>query len=213
MTLFSGSELREFMNNPDIPLAGRLIIAPILNKEAQIDDGAASIDVRLGSFFLTPVRSKLSSLDPLLKEYINETLKQAEETYVEIGEAFILHPRQFVVGITLEWIRLPLGMGAYVIGRSSWGREGLVIATATGVQPGFSGVLILELTNVGEIPISLYPGATIAQLFFHGLSKPVPQPAYSAFNAQTKPNRVNPIKEHDREIIERFAANRKKRKT
>ncbi len=54
---------------------------------------------------------------------------------------------------------------AYVIGRSSWGRHGLIIATATGVHPGFTGCLALELANVGEIPITIKPGTTICQIF------------------------------------------------
>ncbi|MCA9052009.1 MAG: dCTP deaminase, partial [Planctomycetaceae bacterium] len=80
---------------------------------------------------------------------------------------FILHPRQFVLAVTLEWIRLPSNLAGYVVGRSSWGRHGLIIATATGVHPGFTGCLTLELTNVGEIPITIKPGTTICQVFLH----------------------------------------------
>ena len=56
---------------------------------------------------------------------------------------------------------------AYVVGRSSWGRLGLIVATAIGVHPGFAGPLTLELRNLGETPLRLYPGQPIAQLFFH----------------------------------------------
>src|SRR6185295_230400 len=87
--------------------------------------------------------------------------------YVSFGSRFILHPRNFVLGVTLEWIRLPNDLAGYVIGRSSWGRRGLIIATAVGVHPGFTGCLTLELTNVGEIPIAIKPGMTICQLFLH----------------------------------------------
>lgn len=73
----------------------------------------------------------------------------------------------------MEWLRLPKDLSAYVIGKSSWGRRGLIIATATGVHPGFPGCLTLELTNVGEIPISLKPGIEICQIFFHEVCKPV----------------------------------------
>jgi len=65
----------------------------------------------------------------------------------------------------LEWIRLPKNLTAYVIGKSSWGRRGLIIATATGVHPGFKGCLTLEITNVGEIPIAIKPGTEICQIF------------------------------------------------
>lgn len=72
-----------------------------------------------------------------------------------IGDFFVLHPRQFVLGETIEWVHLPVDLSAYVLGHSSWGRDGLVIATATGVHPGYSGIITLELSNIGEISLSL----------------------------------------------------------
>jgi dCTP deaminase len=92
---------------------------------------------------------------------------QLDEHYVPIGDGFVLHPRHFVLGATLEYIRMPLDCAAYVVGRSTWGRRGLVIATAVGIHPGYAGNLVLELTNLGEIPLRLYPGCTIAQMFVH----------------------------------------------
>ena len=94
----------------------------------------------------------------------------AKSYYVPFGETFILHPKNFVLGVTLEWIRMPKKMAAYVVGKSSWGRYGLIIATATGVHPGFSGCLTLELANNGEIPINLRPGTSICQIFVHHVS-------------------------------------------
>ena len=82
-------------------------------------------------------------------------------------EPFILHPRAFVLAVTLEWMRLPNDIAGSVVGRSSWGRHGLIIATATGVHPSFTGCLTLELTNVGEVPITIKPGTTICQIFLH----------------------------------------------
>lgn len=87
--------------------------------------------------------------------------------YVAFGESYYLHPGSFALGVTLEWIRLRADLAGYVIGKSSWGRRGLIIATATGVHPGFKGCLTLELTNVGEIPIAIKPGMKICQLFLH----------------------------------------------
>ena len=72
-----------------------------------------------------------------------------------------------MLGVTLEWVRFPTNLAAYVIGKSSWGRRGLIIATAAGVHPGFTGCLTLELSNVGEIPIAINPGIPICQLFLH----------------------------------------------
>jgi len=64
---------------------------------------------------------------------------------------------------------LPRDLAAFVVGRSSWGRLGLVVATAIGVHPGYRGIITLELTNLGEVPILLYPGWPIAQVFFQTL--------------------------------------------
>ena len=85
-----------------------------------------------------------------------------------------LHPRHFVLAATLEFIGLPDDMSAYVVGRSSWGRLGLVVATAVYVQPGFHGCLTLELVNDGDSPIRLTPGTRIAQLVVHRLEHPSP---------------------------------------
>jgi dCTP deaminase len=87
--------------------------------------------------------------------------------YVPFGRDYYLHPGNFVLGVTLEWIRLPNDLAAYVVGRSSWGRRGLIIATATGVHPGFTGCLRLEITNLGQTPIAIRPGMSICQLFIH----------------------------------------------
>jgi len=83
--------------------------------------------------------------------------------YVHFGKEYFLHPRCFVLGVTLEWFKLPSWLGAYVIGKSSWGRRGLLIATASGVHPGFTGCITLEITNVAEVPIAIRPGMMIGQ--------------------------------------------------
>jgi dCTP deaminase len=83
---------------------------------------------------------------------------------------YVLHPGHFVLGATMEWIRFPAKLSGYVVGKSSWGRRGLVIATAVGIHPGFSGCLTLEITNLGEMPIEIIPGMQICQLFIHDVS-------------------------------------------
>jgi dCTP deaminase len=83
---------------------------------------------------------------------------------VPLGEHLVLHPGQFLLGSTLEFIRLPRRLGAQVLSRSSWGRLGLLVATAVIVQPGFAGSLTLELVNTGSVPIRLRPGLRVAQL-------------------------------------------------
>jgi len=166
MMLKADQIARELENptNPEDPL----VITPQPDIETLRRSGAASIDIRLGCWFLACRPSRAGLLDVYGKQ--SDAPNEAKLTktyYVPFGQGFVLHPRAFVLAITLEWIRLPSNLGAYVIGRSSWGRHGLIIATATGVHPGFTGCLTLELSNVGEIPITIKPGTMICQIFIH----------------------------------------------
>lgn len=158
MSLMSREDIREALERDE--LERRLVITPLLDDE-QI--GGASVDVRLGSEFLQLRRTSGPGLDP-------KTQKQAaakemlERIVVPLGGQMWLHPRHFLLAATLEYIRLPADIGAYVVGRSSWGRVGLIVATAVMAHPGFAGCLTLELVNEGDSPICLYPGMRIAQL-------------------------------------------------
>jgi dCTP deaminase len=144
----------------------RLIFMPMLDFDKQM--GSASVDLRLGTEFLVLRRTDESGLDP--GDQPQASVERMTTTVdVEIGDKLWLHPGQFVLGATFEFLRLPAHLGAYVVGRSSWGRVGLLVATAIFVQPGFSGCLTLELVNHGESPVALYPGSRIAQLAVHNL--------------------------------------------
>lgn len=145
-----------------------LIITPRPNLDDLRASGAASLDVRLGRWFLVcrPSRTRLLDVYDKNTPLPNES-RLTKTHYVPFGKEFILHPRTFVLGITIEWLRLPSNRGAYVIGKSSWGRHGLIIATATGVHPGFTGCLTLELSNIAEVPIIIRPGTCICQIFIH----------------------------------------------
>jgi dCTP deaminase len=143
-----------------------LVVVPRPDLGELRKSGAASIDLRLGTWFLALRPARLTALS------IHNPGPEAQLTkshYVPFGSAYVLHPRAFVLGATLEWLRLPTHLAGYVIGRSSWGRRGLIIATATGVHPGFKGCLTLELTNVGEVPIEIHPGTSVCQLCLHEL--------------------------------------------
>jgi dCTP deaminase len=92
-------------------------------------------------------------------------------------EAFVLHPGEFVLGQTLEWIELPDDIVARLEGRSSLGRLGLLIHSTAGyVDPGWKGNLTLELSNVANLPISLYYGMKIGQISFLRMTSPVERP-------------------------------------
>ena len=95
----------------------------------------------------------------------------SKEHYVRFNDRFVLHPGQFVIGNTLEWLKLPVDLSAYVTGKSSWGRRGLIIETAAGIHPGFTGCLTLEIANVGAAPIALNPGMPVCQVFFHKIKQ------------------------------------------
>jgi len=169
-----------------------LVITPSPELADLNTSGSASIDLRLGTWFVSLRQARMPYLevdDPSLGDQFTK------DHYVRFGDSYFLHPRSFVLGTTLEWIRLPRDLAAYVIGKSSWGRRGLIIATATGVHPGFKGCLTLELTNVGEIPIAIKPGMAICQLFFHEVRGPRPTGIdRSQFAASRKPTlgRIGP---------------------
>jgi dCTP deaminase len=100
----------------------------------------------------------------------------------------LLHPNSFVLGTTLEFIALPTDLMAMVEGKSSLGRVGLIIATAGQVGPGFHGVIVLELSNVGTVPLELTPGIPIGQIIFHTLVDAVSKDLRrSRFDCQIEP--------------------------
>lgn len=146
-----------------------LVITPRPSLQELENRGAASVDLRLGTWFLAMRQSRMSVLN-IARPSVSDNPSESHLTrmhYIAFGKDFILHPHNFVLGVTLEWLRLPRNLAGYLVGRSSWGRRGLIIATAAGVHPGFAGCLTLELSNVGEIPIAITPGLPICQLFLH----------------------------------------------
>lgn len=145
--------------------AKRLSMTPLLHR-AQIGD--ASVDVRLGNEFLLLTRTQAAAFDYQERELGTQAgVATFRRTRRDFRQPLYLHPHQLVLGATFEFIRLPTDLMAYVIGRSSLGRTGLVIATATAVAPGFAGCVTLEIVNLGEVPLPLYPGMRIAQLVLH----------------------------------------------
>jgi dCTP deaminase len=154
------------------PIATRLVVTPRFD-DRQV--GEASIDLRLGTEFLVLRRTLNAGLDPT--EFSQADIDHMQERIlVPYGQEIWLHPGHFMLAATLEYLRLPDDLGAYVLGRSSWGRVGLIVATAIMVQPGFKGCLTLELVNDGDSPIKLYPGARIAQIAVHTLDGPTKYP-------------------------------------
>jgi dCTP deaminase len=161
--LLRGELLADLLDQNPIEQEDPFVIRPKPDTEAVRRSGSASIDLRLGTWITTSRQTRLSHLS--IDSSFGEPLLRSH--YIRFGKQFFLHPRNFVLAATLEWLRLPANLAGYVAGKSSWGRRGLVIATAVGVHPGFFGCLILELTNLGELPIEIEPGMAICQLFLH----------------------------------------------
>jgi len=167
-----------------------LIIVPKPRVACLRETSTASVDLRLGRWFLVKRQSKLKSFDVYADdETIPNESKLVKTVYIPFGGEFILHPRSFVLGVTLEWIRIPLRFTAFVVDKSSWGRHGLIIATANGVHSGFTGCLTLEITNLGEVPISIRPGMAICQLFLQEVADCSEHPARNGghFSGSRKP--------------------------
>ena len=157
MSVLGRKRLEELLCKPK--LDERLIMTPLLSP-TQIGD--ASIDIRVGNDFIVTRRGNLPKLDPAIDD-VREHRYQTKH-FVNLGDCFYLHPHELVLAGTLEYFRLPTNVAATVTSRSQWGRAGLVIATATAVHPGFSGAITLELLNLGEVPLVLYPGTPVAQI-------------------------------------------------
>ncbi|MCD6092657.1 MAG: dCTP deaminase [Candidatus Aenigmarchaeota archaeon] len=141
---------------------GKLIIEPLEDLEKQVQP--AWVDLKLDS--------KFQIFKNLQKPFI-DTKAPGEYTkiYDTNHEAFILHPKEFVLGLTREWVKIPPELAAYVDGHSSLGRLGITSHITSGwIDPGFSGRLVLEITNIGKMPVKLYPGMKICKLVLFKLA-------------------------------------------
>ena len=135
--------------------AGRIALDPLDLGLMQ----PSSIDVRLDRFFRLFDNHKYPFIDP--REQQDDLTRLVE---VKSDEAFILHPGEFVLGSTFEYVTLPDDIAARLEGKSSLGRLGLLTHSTAGfVDPGFQGHVTLELSNVASLPIKLWPGMKIGQ--------------------------------------------------
>jgi dCTP deaminase len=152
--------------------AGRIGLDPYQPELIQ----PSSIDVRLDRFFRLFDNHKYPFIDPAEDQPELTRLIEAKP-----DEPFILHPGEFVLGSTFELVTLPDDVAARLEGKSSLGRLGLLTHSTAGfIDPGFSGHVTLELSNVATLPIKLWPGMKIGQLCFFRLSSPAEKPYGSA---------------------------------
>lgn len=132
----------------------------------------SSVDVRLDRFFRVFNNSKYTHIDPKLQQDELTSLVEVEE-----GDAFVLHPGEFVLASTLEKFTLPDNLAGRLEGKSSLGRLGLLTHSTAGfIDPGFSGYVTLELSNVANLPMTLWPGMKVGQMAIFRMSSPAEVP-------------------------------------
>ena len=163
------------LSDKDIKLEiekGRVVLEPYDPNMIQ----PSSVDVRLDRIFRTFENHKYAHIDP------SENQPELTREVATVGaEPFILHPGEFVLGSTYEVITLPDDIAGRLEGKSSLGRLGLLTHSTAGfIDPGFSGHVTLELSNVATLPIKLWPGMNIGQLCLFRLSSPAEHPYGSA---------------------------------
>ena len=148
--------------------AGRIVVEPLDPSSIQ----PSSVDVHVAGLFRVFHNARYPFID--VKQEMEDLTELVE---VPDGEAFILHPGEFVLGSTLERVRLPENVAARLEGKSSLGRLGLLTHSTAGfVDPGWDGDLTLELSNVANLPITIYPGMKIGQVAFLQLTSPAEAP-------------------------------------
>jgi dCTP deaminase len=166
--ILSAAKLCEEIRRGNASQPDGIAVVPMPDLESVERSGEASVSLRLGRWFVTMRQSSETHIETTPPEATSEN-KISKSHFVPFGEKFSLHPGRFVLASTLEWIKIPTNYAAFVVGKSTLGRRGIIIETAAGVHPGFSGCLTLEIANVGEVPVNLIAGQMICQLFFHVL--------------------------------------------
>lgn len=161
MTILSDKTLKEYLKK------GKIAIEP-LEDEMQIQP--SSIDMRLGNEFKVFKVIRKPYIDPKDPE---DVASYMESTTVEPGEAFIIHPNEFALATTNEYVKVPDDLVARVEGRSSMGRLGVTMHVTAGfIDPGFEGKITLEISNIGAMPVALYPGQRVCQIVFETMTTP-----------------------------------------
>ncbi|WP_299525276.1 dCTP deaminase [uncultured Methanobrevibacter sp.] len=165
MAILSDKTIKEYLKE------GKIVIDS-LKDEQQIQP--SSVDMRLGDEFKVFKVIRKPYIDPKDEEDIADYM---ESSKVPEGEAFIIHPNEFALATTQEYVKVPDNLVARVEGRSSMGRLGVTMHVTAGyVDPGFEGRITLEISNIGAMPVALYPGQRVCQLVFETMTTPAELP-------------------------------------
>src|SRR5688500_2344216 len=151
---------------------GRIRVTPSPDLATQL--GSISIDFRLGSTFMVFEHSRHSYIDPRRPQSVGDAMRTIE---VPPDEAFIMQPGDFALASTIESLELPDDLVGRLEGRSSIARLGITVhSTAAVFEPGWVGTATMELSNLGRMPVALYPGMRICAFSFEEVSSPVSVP-------------------------------------
>lgn len=173
--ILSDRDIKERINRGDIGVSAE----DGVNLE---NIGPSSMDLRLGKYFKIYNHSQFAVLDPSNAESFKDIARLVE---VEEGRPFVVQPGEFVLGVTMEKIKLADDLVARVEGRSSLGRLGIIVHSTAGfVDAGFEGTITLEITNINRMPVALYPGMRICQLAFEQMSSAAEVPYHKKKHAK-----------------------------
>lgn len=181
MAILSDKTIKEYLKE------GKIGFEP-LQDEKQIQP--SSVDMRLGDEFKVFKVIRKPYIDPEDEEDIASYM---ESMIVPEGEAFIIHPNEFALATTLEYVKVPDDLVARVEGRSSMGRLGVTMHVTAGfIDLGFEGKITLEISNIGAMPVALYPGQRVCQIVFETMTTPSELPyghpeRNSKYMGQTRP--------------------------
>lgn len=172
--IFSDRDIKRLLGE------NRIIVDPAPDIATQL--GSCSLDLRLSGEFSVFEYNRhpfIDVRDPNASQSIMKSLTVGPE------QPFVLHPGSFVLGITLERVELPDDIVGRLEGRSSLGRLGIIVhATASVIDPGWRGRIVLELANHGQMPVALYPGMRVCSVTFEPLSTPVDTPYWKKAEAK-----------------------------
>lgn len=169
MAILSDKDLRQLIEDRDAVYVDR---GPEINFENQL--GPSSLDLRLGYEFGVLETRKLKCIDTKRMDQYSD-LKNSKEA--DPGDGIVVHPGEFVLGSTLETLKVPSNLVARIEGRSSYARLGLIPHAAAGfVDPGFEGQITLEIQNLGNVPITIYPEDRICQVVFETMTSEAENP-------------------------------------
>ncbi len=172
--IFSDRDIRRLIDE------GVIRIEPAPHLETQL--GSCSLDLRLSNEFSLFEYNKYPFIDIRDPEQARHTTRQVQ---VENDQAFFLHPGSFVLAVTIERLELPDNIVGRLEGRSSLGRLGIIVhATASVIDPGWRGRVVLELANHGLMPVALYPGIRVCSITFEQLSTPADNPYWRKAQAK-----------------------------